>query len=288
MVQNIKSNDQKAESVDPNQHSMIDEESLEETLSDLALFTQSPTRLRILNRLRESPHSVTELNETLDVHRTTLQRNIELLREKQCIQSDPAETVYRITPPGRLFLEALQQATSTAQMAGRLSTFLAEFPGEIPADITCLRECCITTAAPYNPHAPQERLQRLLTNSESVELLVPRIPPMHLQIIADHITNWTTCELICPTPVIEHFATTLPSLTESVVTTGHVYELDESTGPSVGVGKIDENPIIIVYDDNYHMHAILETTPDQSAIEKWVSSQYRDCRQTATIISNSG
>lgn len=65
-----------------NNPSKIDEQSLDTMLSDLAVFTQSPIRLRILDRLSESPRTATELVDILDVHRTTLQRNLELLHEK--------------------------------------------------------------------------------------------------------------------------------------------------------------------------------------------------------------
>ncbi|OAQ54763.1 hypothetical protein HTG_04145 [Natrinema mahii] len=267
-----------------NNHSKIDERSLDTMLSDLAVFTQSPTRLRILDRLSESPRTATELVDILDVHRTTLQRNLELLHEKQCIRSNPTEDIYRIAPPGELFLEALQRAMAAAQTAGQLGTFLSQFPAEAPADAACLSECCITAVTPHNPYAPQERLQRLLTASESVQLFSPHLSPKHLQIVADQITDSTSFELIFPKAVLNHFATTRSALTEAVITNGTVHEIDEAGSPSVGVGTLDETAVSVVFDDNQHVHAILEATSDQAAVDEWVRSRYRQCRRTATVI----
>lgn len=261
-----------------------DELALDATLAELARFVQSPTRLRILDQLQRSPCSTTELHEALDVHRTTIQRNLTILREKHCIRSSPTETVYHLTPPGQLFLETFQQLLPTARMAHRLGMFCAQFPGTVPVDVACLRECGITTTAPATPHAPQERVRALLTASETVRLSVPCVSPRHLRTMAAHFADWSPFELITPTVGIERLTATHPALTEPVIATGSVCVLTEPASPAVGVGLLDETAVIIVYDDTQRMHALLEATRPSSAISDWVRDQYEDRQRTATVI----
>lgn len=257
--------------------------SLDATLAELAEFVHSPTRLRILKRLQRSPCTTTELHDALDVHRTTLQRNLTHLREKQCIRSSTTETIYRLAPPGQLFLSVFQQIIPTTRTARRLGAFCAQFPGEMPVDVAYLRDCCLTTVE-STPHAPQERLRTLLTTSETVRLSVVRVSPQQLRTMADQVASWATFDLISPGTVIEHLAATCPSLTETIVTTGGVHVLPETTSPSVGVGLLDETAVVIVYDNNQHIHALLEDTREQSPINEWVSDRFENDKRTATVM----
>jgi predicted transcriptional regulator len=261
-----------------------DEQSLEATLSELACFVQTPTRLRILNHLQKSPQTPTELDDVLNIHRSTLRRNLTLLRENQYIRTAPTETVYRLTPPGQLFLDMFQQVIPLTRTTQRLSTFCAQYPGELPVDSACLRDCHITPMTSSNPHAPQERLHALLTASETVQLVVPSLSPTHLQTIAASLADWSTVELISPPAVIERLDDMCPSLTETVGTTGGINVLVEPTSPSVGVGVLDETAVVIVYNENQRIHALLEAAREQSAINEWVYSQYKDYKQAATGI----
>ncbi|ELZ98996.1 transcriptional regulator [Haloferax mucosum ATCC BAA-1512] len=262
------------------------ESPLEDTLADLALFTRSPVPLRILDCLDESPRTTTQLDDALDVHRTTLKRNLERLRERECVRSNPIERGHRITSVGRLYLRGLEEVVETARDADRLATVRSGFPEELPGDVAYLRDCRITTAAPYNPHAPQERLQRLLIKSGSVRLFAPQFPPHYLEILTSRTEDTAACELVIPAPVVDYLKTVRPSLVERVVASMTVYGADELTDIAVGVGHVDERPVIVVYDDNKHVQAVVEVPTDRSPVREWVRDQYRDRRQRASVVTN--
>lgn len=259
----------------------IDMANLDATLSNLAYLVQSPTRLQILDQLQRSPRSTTELHNTVNVHRTTLQRNLNTLREKQYIQRASTDDTYRLAPPGQLFIETFQQLLETARTATRLSTFLDHFPQDFPADTECLRTCDITIPEQYDPNTPLHRFSTLLTTSETVQLFMPIIYPQHIQTIADHLNDWSEFELVSIASNFERLTTKRSSSTETVVATGTVQLRTMTTSPSVGVGMMDETAVVAVYDEKQNIHALLETTSEQSAIVEWVRWQYRHHKRKA-------
>jgi predicted transcriptional regulator len=259
----------------------IDMANLDATLSNLAYLVQSPTRLQILDQLQRSPCSTTELHNTLNVHRTTLQRNLDTLCDKQCIQRASTDDTYRLAPPGQLFIETFQQLLETARTATRLSTFLDHFPQDFPADVECLSTCDITIPEQYDPNIPLHRFSTLLTTSETVQLFMPIIYPKHIQTIADHLSDWSELELVSTASIFERLTTKQSSSTETVVRTGSVQLRTMTTSPSVGVGMMDETAVVIVYDEKQNIHALLETTSEQSAIVEWVRWQYRHHKRNA-------
>jgi predicted transcriptional regulator len=259
----------------------IDVTNLDATLSSLAYLVQSPARLQILDQLQRSPRSETELRNTLNVHRTTLRRNLETLREKQCIQRTSTDDTYRLALPGQLFIETFQELLETTRMATRLGIFLEHFPQDFPADVECLRTCDITIPERYDPNTPLNRFSTLLTTSETIQLFIPIIYPTHIQTIAGHLNDWYEFELISIVSSFERLTTKRPSSTETVVATGTVQLRTMSTCPSVGIGMMDETAVVIVYDEKQNIHALLETTSEQSAIVEWIRWQYRHHKRKA-------
>ncbi len=267
-------------------HSIGAESLVETCLSDINCLARSHNRLQILKQLHQNPCSSTELRRTLDMHRTTLQRNLRTMREKHWIHTEPTENTHRITPPGTLLLEGFQDVLGTAETAMALGSFLKQFPASLPANIDCLRECRVTTSTSFDPHAQVRRLLTLLEDTKMVRLFVPKLSPLLVRPIADHLTNETTFELISTIRVIERLQNMHPTLIETFVENNAIHFLDTATSQPVGIGILDEHVVLIVYDKKQTIHAILEATSEQQEIIDWAKQRYSSYEQAADPASS--
>ena len=250
---------------------------IEDILADIECLARSQNRLRILQRLQESPTSSTDLKQELNIPRTTLRRNLIELEEKTWIRTSPTEDVYRIAPPGELFIEQFYDLLNAARTADRLGSFLDAFPGDIPAETACLRACRITWPGPNDPHAPMNRLRTLVKDASVLRAFTPIMCAMYTRMFAEGARSGVDIEVISTPDAVETLQSTDPSVLEGLTDadTGSLLVTDD--GLPYGVYLLNGVVVLAAYDDDGRIQSLLEATDEQTEIVDWAERQYEVC-----------
>ena len=258
---------------------------IDEMLADIECLARSQNRLRILQRLSESPCSSAELRQELGIPRTTLRRNLIELEEKHWIRTSPTAECYRIAPPGQLFLEKFHELLEVTQVADRLGSFLDRFPAEIPAGVECLRACRITRPGTHDPHAPMNRLLTLIDDASILRGFVPIMCAMYARAFANRASDGTDFELITRPRAVEALRADHPSLLEPLANVDSGCLLVTEELPRYSMYLLNGIVVLAAYDGDGRIHSLLEATDAQTEIVDWAEQQYASYEQTAETYS---
>lgn len=253
----------------------------EEILAEIECLARSPNRLTMMYLLKQSPTTMTEMREILGVHRTTLGRNLAVLKGKNWVVSSPTENSHRLTRAGELIIDSFEELIRTTRTANRLGAFLTRFPETIPIEKERLRSSQITCPEKDDPLAPMSRLFEFLATSETIRGSVPVLGPMEGRVIANQIPAGTEIEMILGSTAWESLRVNHPSLFSPLKEADETELLVSSEDPSYGIFLIDERVVLVAYDEDMRIHSILEARESQEIID-WARQQYEGRKEAAS------
>lgn len=253
----------------------------DQVLSDIEYLSRSHNRLKILEHLRCSAMSSTELKHQLGISRTTVRRNLIEMEEKHWIQSSATEDEYRITPPGKFLIEKFNELVKTGRMASDLGTFLRRFPVDVPSEPDCLRACRITCPESHDPHAPSRRFLELLDQTDTIKWLTPSLSLIHVQPLIERIATVDSFEIVSRPSTFEHVQSHRPALADTILEadTGQLFVSEET--PEYELGFMDDTIVLVAYDGDMRRHSILEANTERENVVEWAEEQYETYRRAA-------
>lgn len=153
---------------------------------ELRFLAGSRNRIEILRLLDSNAMDVRSLRDELDIPRTTLQKNIRELENKNWIQkTDADETGYTTTTQGNIVLTEYTRTLEILETATELEPFLRWVPrGALGPDVRALKDSTVMTPEPPNPRAPEKRLTELIDASDTIRVASPILTPMMVDELA--------------------------------------------------------------------------------------------------------
>lgn len=125
------------------------------SLDDVGYLSRSPSRIRVLEAIHETPHSQRDLRELTDVSRVTLSRILANFEGRGWIEQTNGQ--YETTSEGRYVARELTRLLTNMEMVESLDGVMDWLPVEqFDFDLTCLRDATVTTSS-WEDHTAQIR-----------------------------------------------------------------------------------------------------------------------------------
>jgi predicted transcriptional regulator len=251
-------------------------------------LVRSPTRVALLQELREGPVPRGDLQSRLGVTRMTMSRLLPDLVDRGWIRGD--EDGYRLTAPGRFLLEELESFGARVEIADRLAGVVPYFPADLDVDLAAFADGRVVTADSTDTGAPTRRYAALITGASRVRKLA------HAVEIAVTDAFWRTLatgdrdvEAVLTPAALE---TALAVQREAGLTPGVTPEaaLAEYERVLLFDGDVpvhfliaDDTVALLLHDDNGGLPALLETT--SADVYVWAERTYESYRREATPVT---
>lgn len=217
---------------------------------------------------------VRELKNVLDCSRSTVQRNLTVLKEQGWVKETHSR--YTTTIIGSLLHEEFARMNETLAALRRMAPFFETVVAPPPIGIGRLKDALVTTPDPTQPNAPTKRLFSTFTNANRVRGCVPIVSRLIVESFREMTEDRaTTHEYVlsrnafdaihaqCGDKYTDVSETLFPNRTEVVI-----YEGDIPYGLFVSEGQL----ALTAYTEVGRVRALVESTSEE-AIE-WGKEMY--------------
>lgn len=241
-------------------------------------------RAPVLETLREQgAMDRRELEQCLDVSKSTVHRFTRALRENGLIERSGGEFV--LTPLGEVSAEEVAAFGASIEAVWELAPVLqvARAHG-VDIDITVFTDATVTTAGPGNPYRPVNRFMSLVAETDTLRGLdLASINPLHLDDIYERIVNGMETDIVFPSAVVENLLTSNPERAERAFASGNLTLRVQDDLP-FGLTLCDDRIGVGIYDDDTGLLRTYADT-DAPAVHEWAEAVYTKYRDRATKLS---
>lgn len=149
------------------EHTMSSREDIESEVEPVEYLTRSPSRLKVLTLIDETPRSRRELRDSTDISRVTLSRVLSNFEDRGWIERTNGE--YEVTPEGSYIATELDRLLGNITTLQELDGAMAWLPvAEFDFDLACLGDATVTTAAWEDHTAQIRRVADTITGSDRI------------------------------------------------------------------------------------------------------------------------
>lgn len=226
-------------------------------------------RKDVLATLAESPHHRQELQEALDLSKTTCHRIVRTFDDEGLLRR--TDSGYALTPFGELVTEQVQTFESTVRTAADLQPLVdAIAAADLAFDIQLFTDATVTKPEPGNPYPFVDRTMELFRNSETFRVVDCNtlVPPLYVEQLLEIALDTGMQGEFVVTPEIalgnmEEFPDLQREVAESETTSGRYFVHDEIT---FGMAIYDDHLDLRVYDDETGTPILYVDTDNQDAL----------------------
>lgn len=258
-----------------------------DVVADVEVLARSGNRVRLLETLLdEGPVEKCELAAECDVVRTTLQRNLDTLADRDLIQECDVRT-YELTPVGEEVTRSLLELVKTTHTARRLAPLLKWLPnGAFDLEVRHLADAKLVEATEGDPYAPVNRHVAALETADSFRGVLSVVGQHALETAYDRIKATTAEHELVVGP---EAATTLREdshycdVVAELLETGQCRIYVSERSIPFYLGLVDDRVQIGVEDEDGIPRALVET--DAPDVFEWAENKYDEYRMTASPLS---
>jgi len=240
-------------------------------------------RASLIECLLEGPADKRELESTLDVSRTTVDRAVRRLSDAECITRQDGR--WEVTLLGRLAYEEYERLTVRYEGLTTAQTLLSHLPPRTPVDGRLLVDAELLLAEPPAPHMPTARLEELLNGSDQIQGVSSVVLPRYIPLFHDRtIERDTKTDLVLESELVEYLWDDHAEKTRAVIESdnGAVWCLDQEL--PFGFVLIDEDTVwFAVYDEDGCLKGTIIN--DSPAAVTWATDMFHSYRQQAEQVS---
>lgn len=227
----------------------------------------------MLDILDGTQMDVRDLMSTLDSSRSTVQRNLTVLKKQGLVEETC--TGYAATTIGGLLREEFARANETTAVIRRMASFFeaVDAPPEIP--IGALTDALVTTPDPTQPNAPTKRLYEAFDGADSVRGFVPVVSCFMAELFRNADRTIVEHEYILSPDVFDTLHEQYPDEWLDASGRNHsfrlkiqLYDGDIPYGLFVSEGRL----ALAAYDEVGRMQALVESTTEEAV--EWGERMY--------------
>lgn len=250
---------------------------------DVQFLAGTEDRLRILRVLAESSHAQSELEERVDVHRTTLRRNLRELQERDWV-TERSGKVYEITPVGRFVLSSFTDLLQDVESTAKIGSFLSKVPREFPADVDALSSGEIAVNGFDVPFEAVNEFTTFIENADRLRLCVPAINPKYASVLSQRAST-TDIEIVGPVECFETIGQTEPAEFDALQRSETVRMIAIDEYPSYGICFSETQYMIIAYNDGSGIYGVVRFDGPVPGIERWMREKYASFKRSKNRIN---
>lgn len=246
-------------------------------------------RKPVLGALSDSPHHRQELQDKLDLSKTTCHRIVRSFDDRGLLCR--TDSGYELTRLGEIVYRQVDRFDSAVRAGYRLQPLVEKLDAAgIEFDIHQFDDATVTEPEPGNPYPFVDRTMELFRESETIRVLDcnPLVPPMYVEKMLDiALETGMEGEFIVTEEIalgnMQEFGDKHRQVAESDTTTGRYLVHDEIT---FGMAIYDNHLDLRVYDDETGAPTLYVDTDDRDALD-WahrVYGQYSEQSRPATSL----
>ncbi|MFB6235580.1 MAG: helix-turn-helix transcriptional regulator [Halopenitus sp.] len=235
-------------------------------------------RTSLLHRIRDGCRDKRELEQSLDISRSTLDRAVRRLSDEGVVRYQNGKCT--VTLFGQLALEEYEQLNTRYEALDKSKPLLQVLNPDIPLDPQVFDGAHIVLSEKPAPHAPINGLEDHLEQCHSIIGFSPVVLPRYVEIFYEHaVERDVEIELILNCDLVKYLWTAYPSKLQDVLEQENttVCRIDETT--KIGIVVVDNEQVWIgVYDDGGLEGAIIN---DNEFTLEWATDMLHTYRSQA-------
>jgi len=239
-------------------------------------------RAPVIKRLLEENADKRELEEVLNVSRTTIDRAISKLSEAECIVCQDGK--WEVTLLGQFAYEEYEKLTTRYKCLNNAQPLLLHLPSETSLDMRVLTGAEISLAEPPAPHVPIARLEDLLEHCEQIRGFSAVVLPRYVSLFQHHIVEReTNTDLIFGSDLVEYLWKNYQNEMEMILKTDNGIVQGVNQKLPFGLVLTDDKIVwVAVYDDDGGLKGAIIN--DSEAAITWATEIYQSyCRQAEQV-----
>lgn len=253
--------------------------------SGIAALDVVRSRFDVLEELATGPRQKPQLQEALDVSRSTVDRAVGELESAGFVVRD--EDGYAVTLYGELFRERYGAFLSEARDLAAAGPLLEALPRSAPMDPAFLRSATVRRASAPAPHRPVSEFESRLAEADRLRGLSRTISqPSTARLIRERVDEGMEGELVVSSDLATYMREERYESEREMVTTGR-YRLFEVESIPYGLALLDCGAetvaFVFVYGPSSDLLGTIENDDDDAVA--WAEGLYREHRSTAAEIS---
>lgn len=249
---------------------------------DGGLLAETVDRRAALEALAEGPLHRKELEDRLDVSKTTCHRIIRHFDDRGIIRR--TDDGYRLSRLGEVVAEEIGRAAVTVKTARELEPLLRAFePTDVAFEISMFVDATVTRAQPDDPYPPISRFMELLRESNTLRSLDrTSIAPLYTDEIFNLIfEEGLEVEAIYPESVVEKLISEYDEPHRRAADVGRMtYRVFDDV--TFGMSLFDDRVGLRAYDAGTGALLLFADTDDPEALS-WAEEVYDHFREGARV-----
>lgn len=240
-------------------------------------------RKSVLAALSAEPHHRQELQDELDISKTTCHRIVRTFEDRGLLRR--TDSGYALTQLGKILYERVDEFDSAVRTAYELQPLLAEYDAvDVDFELELFRDATATTPEPGNPYPFVDRTMDLFRESDTIRVVDcnPLVPPMYVeQMLEIALETGMEGEFIVTEEIalgnMQQFPDLQRQVAESDTTSGKYFVHDDIP---FGMAIYDEHLDVRVYDETTGTPTLYVDTDDPDALD-WAEQVYAEYYEEA-------
>jgi predicted transcriptional regulator len=250
---------------------------------NMGYLTSSSNRVAVLRSLVNSPGSPNEVRNRLGIPRSTFQRILSELQERNW--AEKKDGTYSATPLGKYVEGYFSDCVETMSTLDRLEAFFEYVPfSEIDVGFGTLVGSEVTVPDTYSPHAPMEKVLNAVEDADEVRAVSHVITESDSKAFHEAVLDGTTVVNVIERSVAETILSRYDDRMEEVRGTDrtetHVYDGEFPFGLSI----MDDTVFVTAYDDDGISRTTLENDTDEML--EWAERYHEKQKKEAEPIGS--
>ncbi|MBX0294476.1 helix-turn-helix transcriptional regulator [Haloarcula nitratireducens] len=253
-------------------------------MTDAAQFlADSPDRLALLERLRETPGSPRDLADELDQSRRSVQRNLAAFADRGWAEKRDGD--YRLTTTGLLVTRRHREYVDALAAIGDNDDLYAHLPADVAPEPDLLANATLVVAETDQPQAPVSHYVSTVESAETsrVRMISPVLSRLFHDAHAELVVSGVETELVLDGATIDRAREKNPAEFATVVGVPP-FTLYHSPDPiSFGLTLTDDRVLLLAYDDSGQLHACADGTDPE--FYAWATDCFERRRERSESVS---
>jgi len=233
-------------------------------MNDAARFlADSPGRLHLLERLRESPDDPRDIADDLDQSRRSIQRNLAAVEERGWVRKD--EGRYHLTTKGDVIARTHREYVESLETIESHSDLYEGLPSTVAPDPTLLADATVVTADPDHPQAPVSHYVSVVesVDTDRFRMIAPVLSRIFHDAHAQRVLDGVSIELVLDGETTQAARDRNPAEFATVVSVPRFQLYRHPEAIRFGLTVADERALLVAYDDSGQVAACADSeNPD--------------------------